>query len=1008
MRRFSGVGFNFSQLEITEATTNYQVFENSGTLQFNAESVGHKIGFAFDVPKTDTYEVNLRPFKAASYGIYQIKIDGVPVQTLDFSGSSGASSKVEVIANLPLSEGRHVISFEGVGKGEGATNYKLGVIQLQLFDEAAQAVKNDPDNVNTMRDAWIYYGRNTGHGHKDTLNLGMHAYGLDLLPELGYPEFADFTVPRRSEWENHTISHNTVLVDRAKQGNQVVGQPAHFDDTDRVKLIDVAAADSVYPQTDLYKRTTAMIKVDPLNSYTVDFFRVKGGNDHHFSFHSAEATVTTEGLNLTPQATGSYAGPDVAYGVRPSGDSVAGSGYMGSGFHFLKNVAKDMVPVNQFSVDWNVKDTWDIYGNGAKAPTDVHLRLTMLSDVSDVSLADGIPPTNKPGNPASLRYMIAHRTGTNLQSNFASVIEPYKGERYVDSIQAVSVKANGVVVTNELEVKAVKVQLKNGRTDYIVSSMNPGTSYLIDDKVMFQGLFGVYSEQDGRQVYGYVQEGSVIGRSDSPLITNATSNVTGTVTDFTKTLSMENTITVAANLNGVDLGELRGRTIYIQNDGTRNAAYTIQSVTDLGGGQIKLGIGDITTIRSYVDSTDFSKGFKYDLAVGALFSIPLSVEAELIETTATVTGEQKQSWYTGNTSVVLSVYHNPANILRTEYSLDEGANWIPYSEPIQFNENGEHTLMYRSVSRSGTTETAQTLQIRIDRLAPSTTVEVNGALGLNGWHISDSSVILTAVDTLSGVESTQYSLTVVQSPQASTVTQSTYGPSAQTPTPSTQGYVPYTGAIQLSEGVYTLQFKSKDVAGNIEQEQQVTVKVDKTAPSMALLANGTLLTEGAAFTDVQPITLTLQSDDNLSGVEAATIRVDNTAYAPGSPLDWAGKLGAHEIVVTMTDKAGNRTEILYHVIVNATLDSLIQLLSRYEAENQLSDPLVNQLGNAADQAKHHYDMGISKQAIKHLEDLLKHLNNDSMQGNVSAAAKAAIKADVSALIASWSNLASGE
>jgi hypothetical protein len=220
--------------------------------------------------------------------------------------------------------------------------------------------------------------------------------------------------------------------------------------------------------------------------------------------------------------------------------------------------------------------------------------------------------------------------------------------------------------------------------------------------------------------------------------------------------------------------------------------------------------------------------------------------------------------------------------------------------------------------------------------------------------------------------------------------------------------VPYTGAIQLSEGVYTLQFRSKDVVGNIEQEQQVTVKVDKTAPAMALLANGTLLTEGAVFTDVQPITLTLQSDDNLSGVEAATIRVDNTAYAPGSPLDWAGKLGALEIVVTVTDTAGNRTEILYHVTINVTLDSLIQLLSRYEAENQLSGPLVNQLSNAADQAKHHYDKGESKQAIKHLEDLLKHLNNDSMQGNVSAAAKAAIEADVSALIASWSSLASGE
>jgi hypothetical protein len=54
-----------------------------------------------------------------------------------------------------------------------------------------------------------------------------------------------------------------------------------------------------------------MIKVDEANSYTVDFFRVKGGNDHTFSFHAAEGTVNTDGLNLTAQSTGTYAGPDV-------------------------------------------------------------------------------------------------------------------------------------------------------------------------------------------------------------------------------------------------------------------------------------------------------------------------------------------------------------------------------------------------------------------------------------------------------------------------------------------------------------------------------------------------------------------------------------------------------------------------------------------------------------------------------------------------------------------------
>src|SRR5690606_37368403 len=130
------------------------------------------------------------------------------------------------------------------------------------------------------------------------------------------------------------------------------------------------------PQTDLYKRTTALIKVDDANSYAVDFFRVKGGNDHHFSFHSGEGAVTTEGLSLVDQPTGTYAGADVEYGVRPPN-------YTNSGFHFLKNVTRDDAPPAQFSVDWQLKDTWNLYGNGAHADTDVHLRLTMMGEVDE-------------------------------------------------------------------------------------------------------------------------------------------------------------------------------------------------------------------------------------------------------------------------------------------------------------------------------------------------------------------------------------------------------------------------------------------------------------------------------------------------------------------------------------------------------------------------------------------------------------------------------------------------
>ncbi|MFD0960967.1 FIMAH domain-containing protein [Paenibacillus chungangensis] len=618
-RRFSGLGYSFSQLEVTEATTGYQLYANSGTIQFNAEAAGHAIAFKFEVPKTDRYEINLKPFLATSYGLYDISIDGNIVHRFDFYGTSGATSEPQVIADMELTEGEHTIRFEGVGKRDDASNYKLGIIQMQLFDEAALTVKNDPKNKNTLRDVWMYYGRNTGHGHKDTLNIGMHAFGLNLLPELGYPEFADNN-PRRHEWQNNTISHNTVVVDEGKQQNQIAAQPIRFHDGEMVKLVEVEAP-NVYPQTELYRRTTAMIRVDDENSYAVDFFRVQGGEDHHFSFHAADAVVTTDGLQLTDQPTGTYAGADVEFGNRPADDSVSGGGYMGSGFHYLKNVARDEAPSDVFSVDWNVKDTWDIYGNGAGALTDVHLRLTMLGAMDDVALADGVPPQNKPGNPASMRYLIAHREGDNLESTFTSVIEPYKGERFIASIEAVPVTKTDGAAVSEHEVRAVKVTLTNGRTDYILSALQEDVPYMVDDTFQFRGGFGVYTLEDGRQTIGFIHGGQTFR---------------GSVLDFTQELSTDNEVIADFGSADVDPAQIAGTYIYIENDGVRNASYYIKEATRLEDGTFRLDVGDVTLIRSWANPLDFEQGYIYDAAPGAGFRIPLAEEFLFIPTVATL------------------------------------------------------------------------------------------------------------------------------------------------------------------------------------------------------------------------------------------------------------------------------------------------------------------------------------------------------------------------------------
>ncbi|GGD60892.1 heparinase II/III domain-containing protein [Paenibacillus nasutitermitis] len=502
-----------------------------------------------------------------------------------------------------------VRDIEEVIRTKGA--FRLGSTHETGFGFSALR-DGDQDN---QRGLWSYYGRNTGHGHLDTLNIGLHAFGIDLSPDLGYPEVTG-TDPERLNWTSATSSHNTVVVDRQSQKQQVAAIPRHIDETETVKLLDIEAP-NVYPKTELYRRTTALIKADETNSYAIDFFRIKGGSDHVFSFHGAEGTATVEGLEMVPQSGGSYAGADV-----PLKDPDYNKNGLLSGFNYLGRVERDPDPTAAFSVDWSLKDTWNVH----PVDRDIHMRLTMLGETNDVALADGVPPQNKPGNPKTLRYMLAHRSGSNLESNFTSVIEPYENERFIADIQEVSVKTNGKAAT-PLEAKAVKVTLLDGRIDYIVSALNEEALYDVDDKFKFQGSFGMISYRDDKPVYTYMHDVSRLKPDKGPMQAKLPA-IQGTVESFTKELSSQNEIVVDMKLNhGVKPEQLVGTFIHLETDGVRNASYEIKSIVKTGGGhRYVIGIGDITLIRGMQDKTDRSKGFVYDIAKGASFTIPLTYE----------------------------------------------------------------------------------------------------------------------------------------------------------------------------------------------------------------------------------------------------------------------------------------------------------------------------------------------------------------------------------------------
>jgi hypothetical protein len=294
-----------------------------------------------------------------------------------------------------------------------------------------------------------------------------------------------------------------------------------------------------------------------------------------------------------------------------------------SGLDWLDNVSRDNNPAPPFSVDWKVTDTWNVHN----PDPNLHLRFTMLSDVDDVALCDGTPPRNKPGNPATLRYLIAHRQtpdGQQLASQFVSVIEPYVDNRVIRSATAIPVRPlDGTIAPHE--AAAVRIELTNGRVDYIVNALRTDVLLDIDldngKSLTFRGSFGVCSMRGGEPEYACGHGASFLG----PLPhMQGPAAVVGTLRDFTRDLSTSNQLTVTLDEPLPANTSLPGSYIYVENDGVRNAVYLIHDARSTNDTTVVLDIGDITLIRGYINPNDFAKGYQYDVAVGAKLTIPIT------------------------------------------------------------------------------------------------------------------------------------------------------------------------------------------------------------------------------------------------------------------------------------------------------------------------------------------------------------------------------------------------
>ncbi|MFN2640646.1 MAG: OmpL47-type beta-barrel domain-containing protein, partial [Actinomycetota bacterium] len=164
---------------------------------------------------------------------------------------------------------------------------------------------------------------------------------------------------------------------------------------------------------------------------------------------------------------------------------------------------------------------------------------------------------------------------------------------------------------------------------------------------------------------------------------------------------------------------------------------------------------------------------------------------------------------------------------------------------------------------AGNTSFATVDNIKIDRTAPVTDVSAP-----NGWIPVDAVVTLTPTDNLSGIASTEYSVDGGDFQQGTEV-------------------------IITSEGEHTIAFRSTDLADNVEETKDVTVKVDKSAPAITHTLDPV---PNANLWNRDDTTVSFQCSDAVSGI--ASCSGDTTITDEG--LD-------QEVTGTAEDLAGNTT-----------------------------------------------------------------------------------------------------
>ncbi len=80
--------------------------------------------------------------------------------------------------------------------------------------------------------------------------------------------------------------------------------------------------------------------------------------------------------------------------------------------------------------------------------------------------------------------------------------------------------------------------------------------------------------------------------------------------------------------------------------------------------------------------------------------------------------ESENSWYSKDVEIMFNATDTASGVLKTEYSFDDGINYIQATSSIKLSREGENKILYRSVDKAGNIEKEKNININIDKTIP--------------------------------------------------------------------------------------------------------------------------------------------------------------------------------------------------------------------------------------------------------------------------------------------------